>query len=90
MSLDELAEELRSFQRALDSFTEILRQTETVRRSAEERAAGLWDDAFRQSFTTAHAEFAGPVSRFIDGEAERFVEFIASKRHQVEGYLNDQ
>ena len=54
---------------------------------AEERAHGLWDDAFRQEFTRLHAQYAAPVADFTERGVERYTSFIALKRHQVEEYL---
>lgn len=87
MSLDALALELERFQQALDDFVEVLKTTEQGRLDVLDRAAGLWDDAFRREFEQRHEEFAGPVARFTETDAERYQAFIEQKLHQVRRYL---
>lgn len=88
MSLDALADQLRAFEHALGDFVDLLRTVRAEQDAAEQRVQGLWDDAFRVEFERVHRELAGPVERFTDVDAERYLEFLARKRHHVEEYLH--
>lgn len=88
MSIDALAEELERFSRALDEFVDVLKTSAQHRAEVEDRAQGLWDDAFRREFQRRHGEYAGPVAAFTGSGAARYQAFIEQKLRQVRRYLD--
>ena len=88
MSMDELAQELERFGRALDEFVEVLKTSAQHRAEVEDRAAGLWDDAFRREFQRRYGEYAGPVAAFTEAGAARYQAFVDQKLRQVRRYLD--
>lgn len=88
MSLDHTLTELQSFRHSLSEFVDVLRACRTEQDAAEDRLRATWDDTFQRDFSKRYQELDGPVKRFTERDAERFLGFLDDKIHRMREYLH--
>jgi hypothetical protein len=88
MSLDETAERMRIFQRALERFNERLNASFHDTKRHHEIIAPLWKDEFRRRYDASWGPFDEAMQLYLAKERAAYEEFINQKLRAIESYLH--
>jgi predicted metal-dependent hydrolase len=87
-SLDEVYEQMRSFQKALVDFNAEMRGSATALANSHQELCGLWRDEASQHYRQTYEPLAESLDDYLKTGAPRFENFLEKKVRQLERYLH--
>lgn len=87
-SLDEVFEQMRLFQRALQDFDEAIRVSASELAKSHEDVCALWRDEASLRYRQAYEPLADSLDGYVRADAPRFEAFLDAKIGQLDRYLN--
>ena len=88
MSLDETAERMMIFHRALERFNERLNASCRDVQRHHEAIAPLWQDEFRRRYDATWGPFDDSMQRYLTRDRPAYEDFINQKLRAIEAYLH--
>ena len=87
MSMDQVRDELRRFERDLERFNGTMQAAVNALQKSHEQVDGLWRDSFRQEYDRRWNAFGTNMSSYLGREAHKYESFVKSRIMHVSRYL---
>ena len=87
MSLDEVMDSLRTFERQLDGLTSTMQSSVKTLEQEHERISGLWHDSFSAEYQQRWETFDRHMRDYLTRDAPKYKSFLALKIRQLSSYL---
>lgn len=88
-SLDEVFDQMRLFQRALQEFNAEVRASAAALNKSHEEVSALWRDEASLRYRQAYEPLAQSLDQYLQNSAPRFENFLDSKVRQLSRYLHE-
>ena len=86
-SLDEVFDQMRSFQQSLKEFNDTLQHSASSLAKMHDEVSSLWRDAAALKYQSSYQPLAESLESYIRSDAPRFERFLENKIRQLEHYL---
>lgn len=87
MSMDDQARELVSFHRELTSFNARLHSSVNELERSHDSVNALWQDEMRRSYDAQYTPLQENISRYVQLEGPRYLDFLLFKIQYAQRYL---
>jgi uncharacterized protein YukE len=88
VSMDEVMQALRSFERQLDGLTATMQGSVKALEREHQKVSGLWQDSFSRDYHRRWGEFDRHMKTYLQKDAPKYKAFLSTKIRQLRAYLH--